>query len=381
MNSDLNLKDVFAIPNPKDVVGKNFFGREAELKMLKALCQEEVRRWQSAPIIGITGPAGCGKTALAKRFVSHPPQDYAGVRWLNLENSHDPENQVKQLITGLRAGSKYYYVVIDGTDAISPEILRSATFESASKAGCLGFISLSRQPAWLRGIREIKLTYLPQHSVMNFAFELFQARLTPEQINQLIAATHSNLFALKVAASLLDTQTFSDVIRFIDGTLYTLETKSLSKQEQIIQVVRPQIIQINDTLIERLRRVPQGLYDITPRQFEEVVADLLAGMGMEVELTPATRDGGADIFAYIPTSLGKLLFLVEAKKYSMSNPVGVKLIRELHGSFVHHQANRAMLVTTSRFSRDSKLYQEQYKYHLSLAEYGDVVEWLNNHKA
>src|SRR5437016_3760895 len=118
------------------------------------------------------------------------------------------------------------------------------------------------------------------------------------------------------------------------------------------------------------------LCKISPRQFEEVIADLLVGMGMDVELTPATRDGGKDILAYMNTEMGRFLTLVEAKQHNKSRPVGVSLVRNLYGTLIDHQATTGMLVTTSRFAKPAKQFQERHKYQLTLKEYEDVVNWL-----
>lgn len=48
---------------------------------------------------------------------------------------------------------------------------------------------------------------------------------------------------------------------------------------------------VND-VIKAIAKEPNKLHKISPREFEEVVAELLAAFGWEVSLTPATRDGG-----------------------------------------------------------------------------------------
>lgn len=77
------------------------------------------------------------------------------------------------------------------------------------------------------------------------------------------------------------------------GKLYGL--KDQATERKIIQLIAPQIITANDDLILKFKRTPEDLFKITPRQFEEVIADLLTDMGMDVELTSSTRDGGKDI--------------------------------------------------------------------------------------
>lgn len=162
--------------------------------------------------------------------------------------------------------------------------------------------------------------------------------------------------------------------------LYELQDQVVVPVQAIIPVVGPQIIEVNDTLIQRLKKSPDDLRKISPRQFEEVIADLLIGLGMDVELTPATRDGGKDILAFMNTELGRFITLVEAKQHNKSRPVGVGLVSSLFGTLVDHQATSGMLVTTSRFAKPAKQFQERHKYQLTLKEYKDVVKWLLHYK-
>ena len=99
-------------------------------------------------------------------------------------------------------------------------------------------------------------------------------------------------------------------------------------------------------------------------------------MGMEVELLPATRDGGKDILAYMQTDVGKILTLVETKRYDRNRPVGVGLVRTLFGTLLDYRATTGMLVTTSRFAKPAKQFQERHRWQLSLQNYNDVVSWF-----
>lgn len=169
-------------------------------------------------------------------------------------------------------------------------------------------------------------------------------------------------------------------LSYIPEKLYGLREQVIAPSNRIIKVIAPTIVTANDVLIERLKRKPRNLFQITPRQFEEVIADLLTDMGMEVELTPQTRDGGKDILAYMDTEIGKVLCLVEAKKHSKTRPVGVSLVRSLFGTVVDHQATKGMLVTTSRFSPEANTFQRKHEYTLSLKDYGDVLSWIQRYK-
>ena len=83
----------------------------------------------------------------------------------------------------------------------------------------------------------------------------------------------------------------------------------------MLAVAKPVIISANEAMIVALKKQPKDIYKLTPRQYEELVAELFRDMGYDVTLTKATRDGGKDILAAIKTEIGQLLCLVEAKRY------------------------------------------------------------------
>jgi hypothetical protein len=96
--------------------------------------------------------------------------------------------------------------------------------------------------------------------------------------------------------------------------------------------------------------------------------------------TQAARDGGRDVLAYWNSPLGRLLILVEAKKYRPDRPVGIQLVRTLYGTLMDEQANSAMLVTTADFSPDARKFEAKHKWQLALKNYTDLVEWIENYK-
>lgn len=53
----------------------------------------------------------------------------------------------------------------------------------------------------------------------------------------------------------------------------------------------------NSRLLADIKARPELVYAITPRQFEEVSAEIFLRLGYSVELTPRSKDGGVDIFS------------------------------------------------------------------------------------
>jgi restriction system protein len=275
----------------------------------------------------ITGPSGVGKTAFVYSLIDKLEGNFE-TQWLNLTSNADPLINVELVLRELREHPprKEMIVILDGAEVFKTAELDRVIRQFKNYKRVRSVIATNRNSkVELRGIREIELTY-PQ------------------------------------------------------GKLYGLREQVVTAQKSIIEVVAPTVVTFNDVLIEKLKGCPTDLFKITPRQFEEVIADLLSGMGMEVELTPATRDGGKDILAYMDTPVGKLLSLVETKQHNKNRPVGVSLVRSLYETVVDHQASSGMLVTTSRFAKPAKQFQEKHRYQLELKDYGDVVNWLLKHK-
>jgi len=135
---------------------------------------------------------------------------------------------------------------------------------------------------------------------------------------------------------------------------------------------------VNEELLRRLLSNPKLLYSLTPRGFEEVVAEVLARLGYEVTLTPVSRDGGKDIYAAERGSLGSFLYIIECKRFAPDRPVGVSLVRELFGVVQAERATAGILATTSFFTRDAQEFQAQIPFTLSLQDYFGIQGWLRS---
>jgi len=303
----------------------DFFETPAQREQLWLL-RSHVEEESQAPVF-ITGPAGFGKTALVRKFISRFMRPRTGLEWIDFRKA-DPIRAIDELELAIKSAENpnRVLVVLDGVDDFPLDQLQ---------------LIIGRLFNWKK-VRGIIVTTRNTEVPIRRAREIYVG--PPE------------------------------------GKLYGLRDQLIVPRQPIIRFVAPLIVTANDALIERLKRVPDDLYKISPRKFEEIIADLLSDMGMEVELTPQTRDGGKDILAYMKTELGKFLCLVEAKRYTGTRAVDVSLVRSLFGTLVDHKATSGMLVTTSRFSKEAKAFQENHKYQLSLKDYGDVVSWLLKYK-
>jgi restriction system protein len=117
---------------------------------------------------------------------------------------------------------------------------------------------------------------------------------------------------------------------------------------------------------------------LPPRKFEEIVAEILCKQGFSIELTPASGDGGFDIYAARRDGLGSFLYLVECKRYVPPNKVGVEVVRSLYGVIQTQRATAGAIVTTSYFTAGAQEFQRQVQYQMHLHDYLVLQRWIKD---
>ncbi len=116
-----------------------------------------------------------------------------------------------------------------------------------------------------------------------------------------------------------------------------------------LDMVDPRFIESRDVLSELDTR--PNLMDLSPGEFENLITNLFAKMGLDTKQTQAVRDGGVDCVAFDlrPILGGKVV--IQAKRYK--NTVGVSAVRDLYGTMQNEGANRGTLITTSGYGKAS----------------------------
>jgi len=353
-----------------------FVGREVELKWLD---ERLFRRYSFAPII-ISGPAGVGKTALINKWFSSKRISYTPL-WLDL-SSHVRANALNDLIIQIDTQRENYRyqkgltVIIDGSDAWTQKQHEEAVNKIFNYKAVSSLIFICRGPLKLQRAQQLSLAPLSNFSARDLLRNLLSEELTNDQIAKAMLASKGYPLAITILSKLIKGESINSILSFASEPIYDISHNILLPSNEITIATKPIIVSANNNLISRLKKHPSHLHTISPREFEELLADLLKDMGWEVELTPKTRDGGSDILAYLNTEVGRLLCLVEAKHYREDRKIGVDLIRTLYGTLCDAQANSAMLVTTSSFTSGAKEFQQKHTYQLTLRDYADVVEWI-----
>lgn len=93
------------------------------------------------------------------------------------------------------------------------------------------------------------------------------------------------------------------------------------------------------------------LTGLTPRSFEEYVADVWRASGYTCRLTKRSRDSGVDVVA----DRGDERLLIQVKRYT-NRDVGIETVQRVAGLLVDDEfnASRVLLVTTSGFTAAAK---------------------------
>ncbi len=166
-------------------------------------------------------------------------------------------------------------------------------------------------------------------------------------------------------------QEILNILDITEGHLIYTPSEPVMQSPKLIRAV-------SDELIRLLARRPDLLYTIEPRKFEELIAEIFYRNGFHVELMKQTRDGGKDIIA-IYNKMGILTkYVIECKRYSQSNKVSLGIVQRLLGVKISSSANKAILATTSTFTKDAVAFSSNHIWDLELRDYGDIVGWLKN---
>ncbi|MEK6408928.1 MAG: restriction endonuclease [Acidobacteriota bacterium] len=199
-----------------------------------------------------------------------------------------------------------------------------------------------------------------------------QARRVAEDFQSTIQLIDGNALAEWIRQYQADQEAFAASLA------YRFERLRLTELDRIVwpdsvdeEAVDPSTLSIDADYKDRIVRVdhlpfrvfaeilrePRRMRDLSPRQFEAFVAEILDQLGFrDVILTPRSGDGGRDVIAAKEVNGIPLTFYFECKKYAENNKVQLATLRALLGVVAHESrsANIGVLVTTSEFTRGSQ---------------------------
>lgn len=121
----------------------------------------------------------------------------------------------------------------------------------------------------------------------------------------------------------------------------------------------------------------ETLLSLQPSEFEKLIGTLYKSMGYEISITQASHDGGIDIKAEKNEPGGRIVSLIQCKRYV--DVVRVQAVRELMGVVSRFQANKGIIITTSDFTKSARK-EAQATAMIELIDYSSLNKLLNLHK-
>jgi restriction system protein len=357
-------------------------GREHELTTLASYLLDS----SNMDLFGafVHGPFGVGKTALVQEFVRrHGPAFPAGVQYSATWSAatgaaKDLGEDAALLVRALKSRGRGL-IVLEDVERSSPSQVDTVVRMVRKRRSQTRFILTSRHrfrtPHWL----DIKLGGLADSDIV--ALLLGQVDLGDEDLGSLASRMQgSPLLASAIAQMATRGEGLDELLgRLEPATLSGLlgpDGRPLNPNIQPSERVEVQFRAVNTDLLARIEARPELMRELTPRQFEEFVAELYERHGFDVQLTPASNDGGVDLYAVRYDAFGSFLTIVDCKRYAPHRPVQVKLVRELYGAVQDKGASVGVLATTSSFTAGAKNLQERHRYRLALQDWFDLQDML-----
>lgn len=147
----------------------------------------------------------------------------------------------------------------------------------------------------------------------------------------------------------------------------------------LIELPRPDLRIVEDwrVAIAAIAARERTLHEMLDwRGFEDLVQELLRRFGWSTSSLGYTKDGGADILAATKIAPGiEFKMLVQCKRYAPDRPVGVDVVRSLWSVKWERGADKAMIATTSGFTKGAKKTASTWQ--LELTDHDAIVEWCS----
>jgi restriction system protein len=319
------------------------------------------------PVIGVFGPLGIGKTTLAYQFMiteaDHFPGGTAHVR-------------ASPLRTELPTSPSL--VLLDDAESVPPDVMQTLLAKTYGSHAKQQLIVASREA--IPGIhKSLTLDVLSRSAVL----EIFHSLLlsAPPEEEDLLAtlAGGQPYLAQLLAVMVRDNGLAEGLARLsgfaqsgvVDASGHPTEPRTPAGAS-----LTADLVVASNEVIRMLDADPHLMHKLSPRQFEELVAELLSRQGYQVTLTPVSKDGGKDMYVAHKSGVGSALYVVECKRYAHDNPVGVGVVRQLYGIVQAEHLTGGLIATTSTFTSGAKHFQQSLRYQMSLSDYEQLRTWL-----
>jgi restriction system protein len=365
---------------PQDLF-PGFVGREKELAEIRSTFKTGVRG------VLIVGLAGTGKTSVARVFANRAGKEFpGGVFVADASWAESPEHLFDRVLrTPLKDTS---LLVVDDVEAFDDAGLRLLQ-DLLRQHPKLNVVLTSRRLLTLSGeFRTIHLQGLSREEfeeLLGLRNAFVHGQLDEQLVERLFQVARGNaLFAIVATEAVREgaVASWQELFEYIRGFrtpgLVGPDGRPLRQESEEYKRVIVDVSSANSEIVEILKKQPELFWKLPPRKFEEIVAEMLEKQGYEVSLTPASGDGGFDIYAARKDGLGKFLYLVECKRYVPPNKVGVEIVRSLYGVVQTQRATAGAIVTTSFFTSGAEAFRREVQHQMHLHNYIVLQKWIGD---
>jgi len=130
-------------------------------------------------------------------------------------------------------------------------------------------------------------------------------------------------------------------------------------------------------MLERICRDHRKIHELHPREFEELVAELMMRDGWRVDLTKQSRDGGCDLICLKSMDDMEFKLIGECKRNAVNRKIGVGILRGLQTVISDESAHKGAIFTTSYFTKDSVDYSNRYDpKKIELRDLDYIINWV-----
>jgi len=148
----------------------------------------------------------------------------------------------------------------------------------------------------------------------------------------------------------------SEIVRCLwsDGVSSEYEPRyGMKMSASDVAAVVKQMTSCTPSLVAYIAYCPELARELNPLVFEQLIGMILQRFGYQVQLTKRSGDDGVDIDVTHVDVVGiTSRYIVECKRWRPSKRVSIDVVRGLFGAKASKRADHAVLVTTSRFTRN-----------------------------
>jgi cold shock CspA family protein len=147
------------------------------------------------------------------------------------------------------------------------------------------------------------------------------------------------------------------------------------------EVMRAAVKIFTSGMAEGIARDPEVLEKLEWRDLERLIAEVFAGLGFDVELTPGSKDGGKDVIVSYSAANGESKsYFVEIKHWRSGRRVGIESVIEFLHVIARENKTGGILLATHGFAKNAiETITEIYRKKISFGTNEKVVGLCRNY--